>query len=100
MPDFIKTLLGAGITISLSDREAFVKEISTVIEEYQNNPDKAQKWARALADYLEGVRDNINMQQAVKTAVTDRTMPDKEHIEKLIGAIEKLTAQLEKQREK
>jgi hypothetical protein len=95
MPDIIKTLLGAGITFGLSDRETFVKELAVVIEEYQRNPQKAQKWAKAVVDYLEGVRDNINMQQAMKSAVGEAPLPDKEQVEKLTHAIEELTKQLQ-----
>ena len=100
MRDLAKTLMGLGITIGLSDRETFVKEVSAIIHEYQNDPAKADKWARAAISYLESVRDNINVQSAVKSVFADQPAPDKKDIEKLTATIEELTRELQKTRRK
>ena len=100
MPDLIKTFIGLGITAGLSDREAFVREVSTIIQEYQKNPEKAQKWAKVVVEYLENVKNNINMEGAIKSAVTGAQFPDKNQVEKLTGAIEELIKELQLQRNK
>jgi hypothetical protein len=98
MQDLVKSLLGLGITIGLSDRETFVKEVSTFIQEYQKDPDKATKWAKATVAYLENLKDNINMQSAVKSVVEQQG--DKKEIERLTAAIEELTREVQKLKEK
>lgn len=100
MKDLVKTLFGLGITIGLSDRETFVKQISAIIKEYQKDPEKAEKWTNATIAYLEQTRDNINMQNAIKGAVTDGPLSDREEIEKLTAAIKELTKELQQQKNK
>jgi hypothetical protein len=94
MKDFAKTLFGLGVTIGLSDRETFVKQVSTIIKEYQKDPEKAEKWAHATMAYLERTRDNINLQNTIKDAFTESDLPDKEGIEELTAAIKELTKEL------
>ena len=96
----MKTLMGLGITIGLSDRDTFVKEVSAVIHEYQDDPAKADKWAKASISYLESIRDNINVQAAVKDVFASQPAPDKKDIEKLTAAIEDLTRELQKMKDR
>ena len=96
MNDLIKTLLGVGVTIGLSDRETFVKQISSIITEYQKDPEKAKKWTDATIAYLEQTRDNLNMQSAIKGVVADGSLPDKQKIEELTLAIKELTKELQR----
>jgi hypothetical protein len=100
MRDLAKSLLGLGITIGLSDREKFVKQVSSIIQEYQKDPEKAQKWAQAAIAYLENMKDNINMQNAIKGVVGDNPLPDKKQIEELTNAIKELTKELQQMPEK
>lgn len=91
-----KNLLAAGITLGLSDREAFVKKLSGVIEAYQEDSGKADKWAEALAKYLEELKDDIRMQKNIKTAASDN-LPQ-ENIEQLTKAVQDLTTELQQQK--
>ncbi len=100
MSDVFKTLLSLGITAGLSDRESFVKEVSGFIEEYQHDPQNAKKWAAGIASYLENVKGNLNTEKAFRDAMSDVSLPDRKQIEKLTSAIERLTRELENQREK
>ena len=95
MRDLAKTLFGLGITIGLSDRESFVNQVSGIIQEYQKDPEKAGKWAERVITYLETVKDNINMQSAIKGAMADSPLPDKERIDELTNAIKELTKELQ-----
>ena len=87
-------MMGIGITVGLSDRESFVKNVEEVIKEYQDDPVKARKWSKAVVDYLQGVRDNVNFQSAMKSVVSDSSLPDKQNIEELTAAIKELSKQL------
>jgi hypothetical protein len=98
MSDILKTLLSLGITAGLSDREAFVREVSGLIHEYQQDPEKAQKWAKALVEYLETLRNNINTESVIKSAMSGSHLPDKSQVEKLTVAIEELTKELQEKK--
>ncbi|MCW3125461.1 MAG: hypothetical protein JWO03_1119 [Bacteroidetes bacterium] len=98
MKDSIKTLLGIGITIGLSDRDKFVNQVSEVIGQYQQDPEKGDKWAHTLVEYLEQMRNNINLENAIQGAIKNELMPDKAHIEELTKAIKELTAELQKKK--
>ena len=100
MKDFAKTLLSIGLTVGLSDRESFVKSVSGFIKEYQDAPQKNDKWAKAIVDYLEQMRDNLNLQSSIKSAVADSGVADQQKITELIGAIEELTVELRKHKDK
>jgi hypothetical protein len=94
MKDVIKSILGIGLTIGLSDREGFVKGVSDALQEYQDDPQKAEKWAKAIADYLEQVKNNINTDQVIKSAVSGTGMADAQKVAELTRAIEELTTEL------
>jgi hypothetical protein len=100
MQSLVKTLLGLGITVGLSDRETFVKEVSILIQDYQKDPAKADKWAKAAIAYLERVNENMNVQDAVKSVMSGQPAASKEEIEKLTTAIEELTKELQKQKDR
>jgi hypothetical protein len=97
MSDIVKTLLSMGITVGLSDREGFVHEFSGIIQKYQQDPEVAKKWAGGVAEYLETVKTNINMEKVFKNAFSGASFADKKQIESLTIAIEELTKELQKQ---
>jgi hypothetical protein len=100
MADVFKTFLNLGIRAGLSDRDAFVKEVSSKIESYNDDPEKAHKWASGLAQYMESLQEDITMQSAIKGAMSDLSLPTAKKIDKLAEAIEDLTKELKKDREK
>ena len=100
MSDLINNLLNIGITAGLSDREAFVKSISELIQKYQEDPQKAGKVAKAVTTYLEQVRDNINTRESIKKAVSESDFRDNEGVAQLTRAIQELTAELRAMKEK
>src|SRR5262245_15960251 len=100
MGSLLSKLLQLGIVASLSDTEAFVNKVSGVIERYQQDPEKAEQLARGLAEYLQDVRANINLQSSIKSAISDLDFPDNEKIDELTKAIRELTDELRQQKEK
>ena len=95
MKDMIKDLLAIGTTIGLSDREAFVDKVSGMINEYQQDPAVADKWAEIFTRYIEDRKDDYRMRKVIDSSIAHSNMPDKENIDKLVKAIEHLTQVLE-----
>jgi hypothetical protein len=94
MSNLVKSLLSLGITIGLSDRETFVKKVSGVIEEYQADPERAEKWSRGFAEYLEQLKSKFQLENTISSSISDAGLPKKETIEDLTRAINKLTEEL------
>jgi hypothetical protein len=100
MRDIFSTLLRLGITASISDREAFVNKVSEFLEGFKQEPEKADKWAKALLDYLEDTKTNINLKHSIQSAVAGSDLPDKQKIDELTQAIKELTRELQQMKEK
>ena len=98
MQDLAKNLLAIGITIGLSDRDAFVKKVTGLIEEYQQDPEKAEKWAKTIIDYLEQMKDEIRMQRVIKSSMGGSDIPGKQDVEELTKAIRELTIKLQEKK--
>ncbi len=86
-----------GITVGLSDKEAFVKKVSEYIQAYQDDPEKAELWAQHAVNYLEQMRDGIRTQSSVEQSI-EKALPNKEKIDELTVAIKQLTEELQKQK--
>jgi len=100
MKDLIKDLMALGVTIGLSDREAFVTKVSGMINEYQQDPAVADKWAKIFTQYIEDRKDDYRMRKVVDSSLAHSEMPDKESIDKLKVAIEQLTQALQQKKNK
>ncbi len=94
MQHLMKNLLAMGITIGLADRNEFIKKVSGLIEEYQENPEKAEKWAQGLATYLEEVKEDIRLQRNITNSFSN-DLPGKRNFEQLTKALHDLTNELQ-----
>lgn len=94
MRELIKSVIAAGITMGLSDRQTFVAQVSELITRYQNDPAEAEKWAEKIAAYLEQTKKNIHLEHAIKSAVGQQHAPQQEDIQTLTDAIQELTRQI------
>ena len=99
MQQLIKNLLAVGITIGLSDREAFVKKATDVLEKYQHDPGSSEHWAKVITKYLEETREDIRLQRNIKNSFSDE-LPDKENVTQLTKALNELTKELQQQKNK
>ncbi|MBS1596474.1 MAG: hypothetical protein JST90_19335 [Bacteroidetes bacterium] len=99
MRELVKSLIAAGITMGLADRETFVSQVSELITRYQNDPAEGERWAERIATYLEQTKNNINLESAIRGAMGATDGPDKRDITTLTEAIQELTRQM-KQSEK
>jgi hypothetical protein len=100
MKDLIKDIMALGVTISLSDREAFVNKVSGMINEYQQDPAVADKWARIFTQYIDDRKDDYRMRKVIDNALVHSDMPDKESINQLKRAIEQLTHAIQERGDK
>lgn len=98
MANFLRNLITMGLTVGLSDKEAFVKKMAEAIEQYRDNPEEAEKWAKTAADYLEQLKDDLRMQTNIQNGIGSGSLPDKAQIERLTAAIESLTQEMQKQK--
>jgi hypothetical protein len=94
MNDLMKSLLNIGITVGLSDRDSFVKSVSGILQEYQQDPERAEKLSKALANYLEQLKQNINNQNSIRSAISEGGFADKENVTELTLAVRELTSEL------
>lgn len=100
MQKLLAGLLRLGITVSVSDRETFVNKVSEFLEGFEQEPEKAEKWAKALLDYLEDTKSNINLESSIKNAVSGSDLPGEKKIDELTQAIKALTLELQQSKEK
>ena len=91
----MKTLFGLGVTAALADRENFVKQVSGVVQQYQEDPAKSEKLAGAAASFLERMRDKINLESAIQEAVGAPLSDNSKQMEELTTAIKELTLQIQ-----
>lgn len=96
----MKNLIGLGITLGLSDRENFSKQVSGLIQKYNDDPAMAEKWASTAVEYLDNLRNNLQIQSAIRGAVEDSSLPSSDEVKKLTESIEALTKELQQHREK
>lgn len=98
MSGIIKNLFAMGISVGMADKEAFVEKVSGFIQEYQNNPEQAHKWAEALVKYLDDMKDNVRLQNNMEQSFKNAGIADGKNVEELTQAIKALTEQLQKQK--
>lgn len=91
--DLLSLLLRASITASLSDREAFIDKIATIIEQHSSqDPESAKEIGGHIASLMEGLNNSLLYNQLF--------MPRKDKklnhtLEQLTTAVEKLNTLLE-----
>jgi len=98
MSGILKNLFAMGISAGIADKDAFVEKVSGLIQEYQNDPEQAQKWAEALVNYLGEMKDNIRLQNNMEQAFKSTGIADGKNVEELTQAVKELTEQLRKQK--
>lgn len=91
------TLLRLGIISSLSDREAFINKTSQFIERYYDDPEAAERVAKAIAAYLEDLKNNMSMRRAVRSSLRHSEFATKEDLEEIQKMLEDLMAELRQQ---
>jgi len=78
------------------DREIFVKEVSSFLEQYRNDPVMMESVAQKLFQYLEDMKHRMDMKEVISGALSNQQIPTKKDIDSLKEAIEKLTAEIKK----
>lgn len=96
MSGIFDQILRFGLTMSLMDRELFVSKVSEFLEQYRNDPEMIEKVSQRLYDYLEEVKQRMEMKDLISLALESRNLPSNEDIKALTEAIEKLSQELHK----
>jgi len=96
----IKDILSIGVTLGLSDRETFVTKVSGMINEYQQDPAVADKWAKIFTQYIEDRKEDYRMRKVIDSSLAHSNVPDKESINDLKRAIEQLTQAIQMKKDK
>lgn len=92
-------MLKFGLSVSLMDRELFVKKVSEFLEQYRNDPEQMEKVASGLYHYLEEIKSKMDMKDAVSSAVAGSNLPGSDDIHQLTVAIENLTREIQQQKQ-
>jgi DNA-binding transcriptional MerR regulator len=96
MSGILDQILRFGLTMSLMDRELFVSKVSEFLEQYRNDPELMEKVSQRLYQYLEEVKQRMEMKDLISSALESRNLPSNEDVKALTEAIEKLTQELQK----
>ena len=83
-----------GLSAGLTDRQKFVSKVSGMLEEYQQNPEKAEQWAHTIVGYMEDLKDDMRMQNNLEYGFK-HGFPT-EDMQALTRALQELTRELQK----
>ena len=95
MAGIIKNILALGVSAGLADRDAFVSKLAGYIQQYQDDPAKAEQWAESAIKYMEEFKDNVRTQHNISAAVESSDLPKQKSVEELTQAIKQLTQELQ-----
>ena len=94
MKDLIDDFLNIGLTIGLSDRDGFVKNVSELLQKFHDDPKRAEKLAGTIMNYLEQAKENINTRNSIKSAISEVDFANNQRVSELTAAIRDLTKEL------
>ncbi|MTK54004.1 hypothetical protein [Paludibacter sp.] len=96
MNSALNLLLRLGIATSMQDREAVIDRISSVLEDKMGtDPDKAQKVGEKVLAGIEGLKDQLSIEQIISSLSRNDDAIEK-RLDELTEAINKLNANVEK----
>jgi hypothetical protein len=96
MNSALNLLLRMGIASGLQDREAVIDRISTVLEtKMGTDPDKSQKVGEQILNGLEGLKDQLSIEQIVSSLSRNDDAIEKK-LDELTEAIKRLNDNVEK----
>lgn len=96
MNSALNLLLRLGMSASLQDRDAVIDRISNVLEEKMGtDPDKAQKIGENIFAGIDGLKDQLTIDQIV-SALTRNDNAIEKRLDELTTAVNRLNANVEK----
>jgi ElaB/YqjD/DUF883 family membrane-anchored ribosome-binding protein len=96
MNSALNLLLRLGIASSMQDRDAVIDRISSVLEEKMGtDPDKAQKVGEKILTGLEGLKEQLSIEQIV-TSLSRNDDAIEKRLDDLTEAVNRLNANVEK----
>ena|SRR5687767_8447232 len=98
MSTFMNQILRLGLSLSLMDRDLFVKKVAEILELYKNDPEQMEKIARALYQYMDDLKSRMDTKAMLNDVVNHANLPTKDEITELSKAIKKLTKEIHSQK--
>jgi hypothetical protein len=91
MSERVNNAIRLGLSLSMLNKDSFAENVSMLLEKYQNNPEKLEKIAAGLYQYLEDVRDRMDTKSKLTNVVKNINVPTNNEINELTKAIHKLS---------
>lgn len=92
--DILLLLLRASISVSLSDREAFIDRVSKMIEDYiGKDPEAARNMSDNIASAMEGLNEQLLVQQFLRPQKNEEL---NKKIDRLAATVDKLSSTVER----
>jgi hypothetical protein len=95
MSGIVNNAIRLALSVSLLERDSFIKNVSEVLEAYKNDPEKMEKVASGLYQYLEDLKERMNTKSMITEIVDDAKLPTGKDMKELSKAIEKLSMVIE-----
>ena len=96
MNSALNLLLRLGIATSMQDRNAVIDRISSVLEEKMGtDPEQAQKVGERVLTGLEGLKDQLSIEQIISSLSGNDDAIEK-RLDELTEAVNRLNANVEK----
>lgn len=100
MSGLMNNVLRMALSLSLMDRDLFVRKVSELLEQYRNDPEQMQKIASGIYQYLDEVKSRMDTKSMISDAINSTKMPTHEEISELTTAINKLADEIREQNQK
>lgn len=100
MSGLMNSVIRMALSLSLMDRDLFVRKVSDILEQYRHDPEQMEKIAAGIYQYLEEVKSRMDTKSLIADAIGQAKVPSKEEIHELTEAINKLAAELHEQNKK
>ena len=97
MSGLINNISRLVLSLSLMDRDLFVKKVSEILEVYKNDPEQMEKIASGLYQYMEEVKSRMDTKSMLTDVVDSAKLPSKHELDELSKAINNLANEMHKQ---
>jgi DNA-binding transcriptional MerR regulator len=99
MSGILNHVIRLALSLSLMDRDLFIKNVSEILERYKNDPEQMEKIAAGIYTYLEEVKNRMDTKAVIHDAIDASKIPSKEQITELSDAINKLAEEIRQQKQ-
>lgn len=99
MSSILNHVIRLALSLSLMDRDLFIKKVADMLEQYKNDPEQMEKIAAGIYKYLEEVKSRMDAKSVIHDAIDASNIPSKDQITELSEAINKLAEEIRQQKQ-